>query len=167
MSRIGNFFVCFHFIDSVSLVLSRWCFFKLFYEETTLWNNSLFWLKKIIVFNDLTINFFIENHHGHLSIVVNVKDWVFNDYGLTDWGRMAHICVSTLAIIGLDNGLSPGCRQAIIWGNIEILLIRTLGAKFSEILSKIHTFSFKKCLWKWRLQKGGLGLNMGPFANLQ
>ena len=57
---------------------------------------------------------------------------------------MTHICVSDLTIIGSDNVLSPGRRQAIIWTNAGILLIRTLGTNFSEILSKIHTFSFKK-----------------------
>ena len=59
---------------------------------------------------------------------------------LTHWGRVTHICVSNLTIIGSDNGLSPGWHQAIIWSNAGILLIRTLGTKFSEILSKIHTF---------------------------
>ena len=33
---------------------------------------------------------------------------------LTHWGRVTHICVSNLTIIGSDNGLSPGRRQAII-----------------------------------------------------
>ena len=28
---------------------------------------------------------------------------------------MTHICVGKLTIIGSDNGLSPGRRQAIIW----------------------------------------------------
>ena len=49
-----------------------------------------------------------------------------------------------LTIIGSDNGLSPGRRQAIIWTNAWILLIRTLGTNFSEILSEIHIFSFTK-----------------------
>ena len=57
---------------------------------------------------------------------------------------MTHICVSKLTIIGSDNGLSPGQRQAIIRTNAGILLIRTLRTNFSEILSEIHTFSFKK-----------------------
>ena len=47
-------------------------------------------------------------------------------------------------ITGSDNGLSPGRDQGNIWTNAEILLIRTLRIKFSEILSEIHTFSFKK-----------------------
>ena len=62
---------------------------------------------------------------------------------LTHWGRVTHICVSKLTIISSDNGLSPGRRQAIIWTNAWILLIRTLGTNFSEILSEIHAFSFK------------------------
>ena len=31
-------------------------------------------------------------------------------------------------------------RQAIIWTNDEIVLLRTLGTNFSEIFSEIHTF---------------------------
>ena len=46
---------------------------------------------------------------------------------------MTHICVSKLTIIGSDNGLSPGQRQAIIWSNAGILLIGPLGTNFSEI----------------------------------
>ena len=44
---------------------------------------------------------------------------------LTHWGRVTHICVSKLSIIGSDNGLSPDRRQAIIWTNAGILLIGT------------------------------------------
>ena len=56
----------------------------------------------------------------------------------------AYICVSKLTIIGSDNGLSPGRRQAIILTNAGISLIRTLGTNFSEILSAIIAFSFEK-----------------------
>ena len=63
---------------------------------------------------------------------------------LTYWGRVTHICVSKQTIIGSDNSLSPGQRQAIIWTNAGILLIRTLGTNFSEILIEIRIFSFKK-----------------------
>ena len=81
---------------------------------------------------------------------------------LTHWGRVTHICVSKLTIISSDNGLSPGRRQAIIWTNAGILLIRTLGTNFSEILGEIHSFSLSKMHMKmssakWRLF--GLGLN--------
>ena len=57
---------------------------------------------------------------------------------------MTHICVNEPTIIGSDNGLLPGCCQAIIWTNAEILLIGPLGTNFSEILIEIYTFSFKK-----------------------
>ena len=33
---------------------------------------------------------------------------------LTHWGRVTHICVGELPIIGSDNDLSPERRQAII-----------------------------------------------------
>ena len=57
---------------------------------------------------------------------------------------MTHICIGNLTIIGSDNGLSPGRRQAIIWTNAGILLVGPLEIKFSEILIEIQTFSFKK-----------------------
>ena len=57
---------------------------------------------------------------------------------------MTHICVGNLTIIGPDNGLSPGRRQAIIWTNAGILLIGPWGTNFSKILIGIQTFSFKK-----------------------
>ena len=57
---------------------------------------------------------------------------------------MTLICVGNLTIIGSDNGLSPDRRQAVIWTNAGILLIQTLGTNFSQILSEIQTFSFKK-----------------------
>ena len=81
---------------------------------------------------------------------------------LTHWGRVTHICVSKLTIIGSDNGLSPVRRQAIIWTNAGILLIRTLGTNFNEIPGEINWFSFSKMHLKmssakWRLF--GLGLN--------
>ena len=65
-------------------------------------------------------------------------------YPLTHWDRVTHICVGNLTSTGSDNGLSPGRRQAIIWTNAGILLIRFLGTNFSEILMGIQTFSFKK-----------------------
>ena len=56
---------------------------------------------------------------------------------LTHWGRVTHICVNKLTIIGSDNGLLPGQRQAIIWTNAGILLIGPLGTNFSEISIEI------------------------------
>ena len=40
-----------------------------------------------------------------------------------------HICFSKLNIVGSDNGLLPGKRQAIIWTKAGILLIEPLGTK--------------------------------------
>ena len=82
---------------------------------------------------------------------------------LTHWGQVTHICVSEIIIIGADNGLLPGWRQAIIWTNAGILLIGPLGINFSEILIEINTISFNKMHLKmspakWRLFR--LGLNV-------
>ena len=65
-------------------------------------------------------------------------------FSLTHWGRVMHKYVSKLNIIGSDNGMPPGRHQAIILTNAGILLTGPLGTNFSEILIKIHTFSFKK-----------------------
>ena len=67
---------------------------------------------------------------------------------LTHWGRVTHICVGKLTIIGSDNGLSPDRRQAIIWINAGILLIGPLGTNFSEFLIEILIFPFKKMRFK-------------------
>ena len=75
---------------------------------------------------------------------------------LTHWGQVTHICVSKLTTIGSDNGLSPGRCQAIIWINARILFIQTLGTNCSEILGKIHSFSFKKMQLKMLSAKGHL-----------
>ena len=82
---------------------------------------------------------------------------------LTHWGRVTHICVGKLNIIGSDNGLSPERRQAIIWTNTGILLIGPLGTNFSEIFIEIHTFSLKKIRLKMSSSKWRpfcLGLNV-------
>ena len=60
------------------------------------------------------------------------------------WGRVTHICVSKLTIIGADNGLWPGRRLPIIWTNIGMLSIEPLGTNLHEILIEIEAFSFKK-----------------------
>ena len=79
-----------------------------------------------------------------VAFTMHARPVKFTRYCLTHWGRVMHICVNDLTIIGSDNGLSPGRRQAIIWTNAGILLIGALGTNFSEILIEIHAFSFKK-----------------------
>ena len=69
---------------------------------------------------------------------------IYKIRSLTHWGWVTYICVGNVTIIGPDNGVSPGQRQAIIWTNAGILLIGPLGTNLSEI----HTFWFKKMRFK-------------------
>ena len=93
-------------------------------------NFKLIWLRYYI----LRVHMDDNQYFLRLSLIAD----------LTQWGRVTHICDGYITIIGSDNGLSPGRRQAIIWINAGILLIRPLGINFSEILMEIKTFSFKK-----------------------
>ena len=63
--------------------------------------------------------------------------WLLAPTWVTHRGRVTYIYVNKLINIGSDNGLSPGRRQAIIWTNAGILLIRPLGTNFREILIEI------------------------------
>ena len=91
----------------------------------------------------------LRRHRSHYDVIV-MSDaiWCHGTWStlnqLTHWGRVTHICVSELTIIGSDNGLSPRRRQAIIWNNAGLLLIEPLGTNVSEISIGIQTFSFKK-----------------------
>ena len=95
-----------------------------------------------------------RNYFIHISIMMHISTSPIHALyenvtsALTHWGRVTHIYVSILTIIGSDNGLSPGWRQAIIWTNVGILLIGPLGTNFSEIWIKIYTFSFRKMYLK-------------------
>ena len=76
---------------------------------------------------------------------VTLKDIkLISSLALTHWVPVMNICISKLTIIESDNDLSLGQCQAIIWTNAGILLIQIMGAHFGEILSKLHTVSFKK-----------------------
>ena len=86
---------------------------------------------------------------------------------LIDWGRVTHICVGNLAIIGSDNCLSPGRRHAIIWTDAGILLIGPSETDFNEIVIKIHTFSFKKIYLKMSPDSKVHEANMGPIWGQQ
>ena len=97
----------------------------------------------------------------------NTVQWCFYAspglHVLTHWGRVTHICVSKLIIIGSDNGLSPVRPQVIIWTNAGILLIGPLRTNFSEISIEIHIFSFKKMHLKMssgNWQPSCVGLNV-------
>ena len=120
----------------------------------------------------------INYNHWFIWDVIVYTCHNFNS-ALTHWGRVTQICVGKLTIIGSDNGLAPGRRQAIIWTNAGILLIGPLGTNFSEILIATGTFSFKKMHLKvssakWRpfclglnvLTKPPLKLGMGIYIPL-
>ena len=100
----------------------------------------------------------------HWYIVIGSEtEWGSSHWHLYDWSRVTHICVGKLIILGSDNGLSPGRRQAIIWTNAGILLIELSGTNFSEILIGIQTLSFKEMHFKMSSEKWHpicLGLNV-------
>ena len=104
---------------------------------------------------------FFASHGFYLTVREMTEHWPilsrisFTQRYLTHWGRVTHICVGNLNIIGSDKCLSPGRRQAITWSSVGISLIGPLGTNFSEMLIKFHTFSFKKIplemsSWTWR-----------------
>ena len=97
--------------------------------------------KMVIIFQMKFCNPFSSITKSYILIINS--QWSLSR-SLTHWGRVTHICVSNLTIIGSDNGLSPGRRQAVIWTSAGILLIGPLGTNFSEILIGIETFSLKK-----------------------
>ena len=112
------------------------------YDATVIFPQS-YYLETLITFHRLIFHMLKQSQETFClsSMVPNaMKIFLF----LTHWGRVMHICVGNLTIIGSDNGLSPGRRQAIIWTNAGILLIGPLATNFSEILIGIQTFSIKK-----------------------
>ena len=99
------------------------------------------------------------------SSVIWVPLWLFISCRaeLNHWERVTHICVGNLNIIGSDNGLSPGRRQANYLNQCCNVVNWALGTNFSEILIEIYIFSFKKMhlkmpSGKWR--PFWLGLNV-------
>ena len=73
-------------------------------------------------------------------IITSYNAWNTTMLFLTHWGRVTHIYVSKVTNIGLDNGLAPGRRQAIIWPNAGIMLTETFGTNFDEIVIENLTF---------------------------
>ena len=78
--------------------------------------------------------------HFQIQILNIIVFWL--KFPLTQWGRVMHICVRKLTIIGSDNDLSPGWRQAIIGTGTGKLSIGPLGTNFSEILIEVYTLSY-------------------------
>ena len=85
---------------------------------------------------------YVKQHFGRKGDARSAS--VMKKRHLTHWGRVTHICISKLTIIGSDDGVTPSPCQAIIWTTAGISLIGSLGTNFSEIFIEIYTFSFKK-----------------------
>ena len=114
------------------------------------------WDKMAAVFQTANLNSFLL--YEKYLILIKIAP-----YGLINSLRLSDAYMRHLVIIGSDNGLSPGRRQAIIWTNAGILLIEPLGKNFSEILIEILTFSFQKMRLKVSSAKWRpfyLGLNV-------
>ena len=63
--------------------------------------------------------------------------------------------VGKIIIIGLDKGLSPDRRQAMIGTTARLLASGLIYVNiFGDILIKIQQFSLRKVLMKWRLRNG-------------
>ena len=63
--------------------------------------------------------------------------------GLTHWGRVTHICVGKLTIIGSDYGLSPGWRQAF----------ENIVCEMASILSRpqcVNSLIPGRCRWDFK-----------------
>ena len=73
------------------------------------------------------------------NLFITLQIWKVETDSIIQWGRVAHISTGKLTVIGSDNVLSSGHRQAIIWTNVVKLQIGPLGTNFSEILIGIQT----------------------------
>ena len=91
---------------------------------------------------------------NNIPALVQIMPWHWSGDMLLSEPMMVNL-LTHICIIGSNNGLSPGQRQAIIWTNAGILLLAPLGTNFSEILIKIYTFSVMKIHLKCRLWNGG------------
>ena len=73
-----------------------------------------------------------------LMILVLVY-WItmFCESYLINWGRVTHICIGKLIIIGSDKGLSPAGHQTIICTNAGISLVGLSATNVSEIVRPV------------------------------
>ena len=111
----------------------------------------------LFTFNSMLSFFFYYVNLPKGQLLVN-----FCVSSLIDWGRVTHICVGDLTIIGSVNCSSLGWRHAIIRTDAGILLIGPSETDFNEILIKNHTFSSRKFIWKCPLIARFMGPIWGP-----
>ena len=125
--------------DNWNYTYDEWVIWVTFIRSTIRWHSR---------FNHTSCKHDYDSSFNLMNLWPIECNWKHPQLNLTHWGRVTHLCVGKLTIIGSDNDLSPGRRQAIIWINAGILLVRPLGTKFNEILIGIQTFSFKKMYLK-------------------
>ena len=80
--------------------------------------------------NIFPVNSNVQVHHNFIHFIDDMYIYIYRplpkclvifslshvfQVDLIHWGRVTHICIGNLTIIGSDNDLSPGRRQAIIW----------------------------------------------------
>ena len=103
------------------------------------WRNDVkTWIKYPIFNFSSSVQRFIQRDFSS-DIFAYVCNTLYMDT-LIHWGRVTHIRVMKLIIIGSDNGLSPSRRQSIIWTSAGILLIGHWGTNFNEIFIIIQQF---------------------------
>ena len=90
--------------------------------------------------------------NGHRHGKQARHEWIH----LTHWDPVMHTCVSTLSIIGSDNGLSPGRRQSHYLNLCWHIVDTNLRNKFQWNLKRNSYIFIKKCVWKCHLRNGGL-----------
>ena len=92
---------------------------------------------------------------GKIPVIMVHFYTLFKDARITHWGRVTHLCVSKINIIGLDYVLSPGRRQAIIGTSAEIVLILALKQTSVKSEAIFTCFLPRKCNWKYLLRNDG------------
>ena len=129
-------------------------FFKKLYW---IWLSAIYRPYYLIQFSKMSSSMQQQMKKNNIQQVASIlAPAMYDGWGdpLTHWGRVTHKCVGNIKIIGSDNGLSPGRRQAILWTNDGILLIEPIRTNFSEIWTEIHTFfqkmRLKRSSAKWR-----------------
>ena len=90
---------------------------------------------------------------GYRFVIFWSLNWFQMLAVLTHWSRVTHMCVNRLTSINSDKGWLLGCRQAIIWANVAILLIGPSQTSM-KFKSKFKHFLWRKIYLKSRQQSG-------------
>ena len=131
------------------------------YKKTISWSFYL-WNRNDIPWKTI---FSIQTEACMLSLCVDITVYMGTAFSLEHFvrGRLTHIFVGNVTIIGLDNGLSPGRRQSIFLANAGILLIQSFETNFSEMFTEFIYLHSRTYLCKCRPRNGGhlaSGLNV-------